>query len=174
MHPLLTRTFELSEARRKKLIHQVKALSGTDKFYRHKDGKWSISQILAHLIQAEELSLNYMKKKSLGIDTAGDTGLVEEVKFLVLKISQRLPLRYKAPAVLGEDGPPSMPFDNIVERWDALRDSLKIFLESIKDEQLKRKIYKHAVMGRLNVVQAVRFFDEHLIHHQPQINRLLQ
>ena len=174
MHPEILRTFERSEAMRKNLLEMVKPFSQTEKFFGHPDGKWSVSQILAHIVQAESLSLKYMKKKALGINDAGDTGVVEDLKFLILRVSQRLPLRYKAPAVLGESAPPSPDFDTVVNDWDAVRKDLLLFLQGIRPDHVKRKIYKHAVMGRLNVIQAVKFFDEHQIHHRPQIKRLLQ
>jgi hypothetical protein len=174
MHPLILQAFNESERRKKSLLSLVEPVSETDKFLNHREGKWSISQILAHLVQAEETSLNYMKKKALGIDGAGDTGVVEDLKFLFLKISQRLPLKYKAPAVLGEGAPPSPEFVELVNRWGRLREDIRMFLETIREEHVHRKIYRHVVVGRLNVIQAIKFFDEHLLHHQPQIKRLLE
>ncbi|HRF34344.1 MAG TPA: hypothetical protein PLM56_12645, partial [Cyclobacteriaceae bacterium] len=58
--------------------------------------------------------------------------------------------------------------------WSKTRMELKELLDRISDDQLKRKIYKHPVVGKLNMVQTVRFFREHIIHHTPQIKRLLK
>ena len=44
----------------------------------------------------------------------------------------------------------------------------------ILSAQLKKKIYKHFFAGRLNIQHALIFLREHIIHHQPQINRLLK
>ena len=174
MHPKLLKAFETSELIRKDLIDMTRPFASGEKFLSKPEGKWSVSQILSHLIQAEALSLQYMKKKSLGIQSAGDTGILEELKFVFLKYSQRLPFKYKAPAVLGKSGPPEIEFSEIVDHWDKLRDEMFEFLQTIDNSHINRKIYKHAVAGRLNVIQAIKFFDEHLMHHRPQIKRLLQ
>lgn len=172
MNPKLASVFEEAESRRKSLLRRVSGLSD-ERFYFSADNKWSISQILVHLIIAEEVSIQYIKKKRLGVDNAGDTNLLDELKYLMLKISQRLPLKYKAPKVLGENGPPSMSLEQITERWECARLDLKKVLQSVETAHLKRKIYKHAVAGRLNILHAVDFFNEHLIHHLPQITRLM-
>ena len=172
MHYLLLQCFKESEKLRKQLLADLKTIGPSDKFFDSPPGKWSISQILTHLIQAERLSLEYMKKKSLGIESAGNTGLIEEIKFQILLLSQELPLKYKAPPVLG-NRPAELQYDVICSEWDLLRAQLGDFLNTIADHHVRRKIYKHPVMGRLNVTQAVRFFDAHLKHHHPQIKRLL-
>jgi hypothetical protein len=128
---------------------------------------------VAHLIYAEEISLAYMKKKAQGIDTAGDSGLRESVKMFVLKVSQRLPLKFKAPQVLAQSQPEQLSLDELTVRWHVVRSSLHEFTGSLMDSYLKRKIYKHPIAGKLNVVQAIAFMREHVNHHLPQIKRLL-
>jgi hypothetical protein len=159
------------EKKRSELLALISSVP-EETFYSAPPGKWSISQIVVHLILAEQLSLQYLKKKSLGIDHAGDTGLTDDLKYLMLKISQRLPIKYKAPKVLGEGSPQSAPLTESIAKWDALRTELKIFLDTIESRHLKRKIYKHAVAGRLNILHAVDFFNEHMLHHLPQITKL--
>jgi hypothetical protein len=173
MHTKLLALYEKAENERKVILSSIAALP-EQKFFHRQGNKWSISQILVHLMTAENFSLQYMKKKSLGISQAGDTGLIEDLKFLILKMSQRVPLKYKAPKLLGEDSPKALPLSRIEELWDASRFELKIFLETFQDETLKKKIYKHPVVGRLNIIQAVSFLREHVNHHLPQIRRLLK
>lgn len=135
-------------------------------------GKWSIAQIVAHLITAERLSIQYMQKKIQGIEQAGDAGIVEELKLIVLIISQRLPLRFKAPKMVKESTPTLSTLPELSAQWDSVRADLKQLLEKIPDHLVKRKIYKHVFAGKLNSRQALIFFREHFIHHLPQIQRL--
>jgi hypothetical protein len=92
----------------------------------------------------------------------------------LLKISQRLPLKYKAPSILAESEAEMLSLAEITARWNMVRNDLRIFLEKWEDRHVKKKIYKHAVSGRLNMVHAVSFFREHAMHHLPQIKRLLK
>jgi hypothetical protein len=172
MDSKLASVFDQAEAKRKKLLSLVSGLSDKT-FYYAPPEKWSISQILIHLILAEQLSLRYIKKKSLGIEQAGDTNMLDDLKYQALRVSQRLPLKYKAPKVLGDGDPSPLSLEEIIDKWNHTRNELKAFLEGMESGHINRKIYKHAVAGRLNILHAVDFFNEHLTHHLPQIRRLI-
>jgi hypothetical protein len=96
------------------------------------------------------------------------------LKFTLLKISQRVPLKYKAPKVLGEDQPPGLSLAEISKQWNETRNDLRLLLETFDDDHLKRKIYKHPFSGRLNAMHAVSFMREHVNHHLPQILKILK
>lgn len=161
------------EAQREEIIERVKR--APDRFdHKPNAHSWSIHQILAHLITAEKLSVKYLEKKLQGIETAGDSGIVEEIKMIVLKASQRLPLKFKAPKKVVEHTPTYSTLSDLLDDWNRTREDLKRQLEKIKDDQIKRKIYRHVVAGKLNIIHAIIFLQEHVSHHLPQINRLLK
>jgi hypothetical protein len=160
------------EHQRKQIIDEVSQIS-LQQYHNSVNGKWSIAMVLTHIVTSERLSLSYMKKKSLGIDTAGDTGWAESVKSLLLTISQYLPLRFKAPKAVLESTPTPLSLESLIKEWSALRTELIAFVATIERKHIRKKIYKHPVAGRLNIVQALRFSREHIIHHLPQIKRLL-
>jgi uncharacterized damage-inducible protein DinB len=174
MRPQLQSLFDSIEKERDSLLRLVSALP--EDIYNRvpAPGKWSIAQIMTHLMVAEQLSLRYIKKKSLGIDSVKDSGVVEEIKFRLLQISQRLPFKFKAPTIVLENTPQALPLSELQIQWKAFREELGIFLSTIQDNHHRRMIYKHAVAGRLNVMQALRFFTEHIHHHRPQINRIIR
>jgi uncharacterized damage-inducible protein DinB len=134
---------------------------------------WSIIQILSHLLTAEGLTLTYLKKTSLGKNYLRNSGTVESLKTFLLTVSQRLPLKYKAPSIIVEQSPVGIALPSAAEKWSGTRKELKNFLETIEDRDLLKLIYKHPVAGRLNVVQALTFMHDHFRHHLPQIYRLL-
>lgn len=165
--------FDEIEANRMQLLAKVSALT-PEQFRRSPaDGKWSVSQILTHIMISERLSVGYMKKKSLGIDQLDDSGIVEDFKMIILKISQRIPLKYRAPKVVVEHTPEALPLDQLTQQWNGVRQDLKSLFDSIADKNVKKKIYKHPIAGRLDAGQAATFFREHIHHHWPQVKRLL-
>jgi hypothetical protein len=165
----LLRELELQSER----ILQVASSLKEEQYNYNPTGKWSVSQILTHIVTAENLSLSYMKKKSLGVDKLDDSGWLESLKIILLKISQRIPVRYKAPKVVVDNTREGLSFEEVSAEWKNMHRDLKNFLHAIPNEYLKRKIYKHPVVGRLDVYQAMQFFREHRNHHWPQIKRLL-
>jgi hypothetical protein len=164
--------FDLLETDRIRVIEKIRVLT-PEKFNAAPPGKWSIHQILAHLVTAEKLSLQYMQKKILGIQEAGDSGLREEGKMIVLWLSQRLPFKFKAPKVVTERTTLYTNADQLAMQWEKDRQELKAFLETFEDHHLKRKIYRHVRAGMLNIQHALLFYREHHLHHLPQIKRLL-
>jgi uncharacterized damage-inducible protein DinB len=174
MHDRLQELFDRLQQQKISLINEAMGASEAKYFYTPGNGKWSIAQILTHLMIAEQISVRYMQKKSLGIKTLNNSGVIDNVKFSLLKISQRLPLKYKAPKVLIENTPEPLNIDELKKQWETSRIELSNFLQTIDKKDIRKKIYKHAILGRLDVVHALKFFEEHGIHHRPQIQRLLQ
>jgi uncharacterized damage-inducible protein DinB len=166
--------FDQLERDRQHLLTEIKDLSVGELNASPSRGQWSISQVVAHLFTAENASLSYMKKKSLGVSKLKNSGWVESFKVVLLKLSQRLPLKYKAPKYVVENTPLSMTFDELETEWRNVRDDLKKFLEGIEDKNLRKMIYKHPVAGYLDTVQALDFFREHIRHHRPQLKRLIR
>jgi hypothetical protein len=167
----LLHSYQLLEENRASLLKEMQSLPA--EILTASDGnRWSILQITAHLITAERLSVMYMQKKILGIEKAGDTGLWEELKLGLLIISQRLPLKFKAPQAVVQQTTQATSLQQLEQEWDQVRSEMKALLDRIQPHQSKRKIYKHVVAGKLNASQALRFFHEHILHHLPQVQRL--
>jgi uncharacterized damage-inducible protein DinB len=169
----LEQLFDDLEVQREELLHKLKPLSA-EALQKHPAEKWSIAQVLAHLIVSEQLSIAYLNKKMLGIESTVNTGLKEEFKMITLIVSQRLPFKFKAPPMVVDKTPVYENIDQLITAWETTRSELKIVLEKFQDNQMKRKIYKHPVAGMLNIQQALRFFGEHIAHHTPQVKNLLK
>ena len=115
-----------------------------------------------------------MTKKINAINEVNNSGIWSEIKLNFFIVSQRLPLKYKAPKNLGERPKSYSDFKTLAVDWSESRQQLKMFLEKFPKDGLKKKIYRHPVMGRCNVIHALIFFREHIIHHYPQITRQLK
>jgi uncharacterized damage-inducible protein DinB len=173
MIEILQKSFDQLELQRNKLFRSIESLP-IKRLNHQPAGKWSINQIVAHLITAEKMSVMYLTKKIQGIDETKDSGLLEELKMIALIISQRLPFKFKAPKVVVENTSSSHDLKELEQEWTMVRNELKLLLERIKNDQIKRLIYKHVIAGKLNIAHALIFFREHIIHHQPQIKALLK
>lgn len=174
MSPSLNQLYLTLEEQRQALLNCIQNRSEQELAH-HSMGKWSIAQVLSHLIASEQLSVNYLNKKILGIKEAPNTGLIEELKMLVLIISQRIPfIKFTAPKKVVEKTTPYQTAEEIQEAWEKARSELKEVLTHFQDDQLKRKVFKHPIVGMINIEQALRFLQEHIIHHTPQIKKLLK
>ncbi len=168
----LKESFVSLEKQKATLLGDLANLS-SDKLNHQKEGRWSINQIIAHLIAGEKLSVAYLQKKIGAINEVDNTGVFEEIKMIALIISQRLPLKFKAPRVVVENTTHSTDMVTLEKEWASVREELRQLLEKVGDDQVKRRIYKHVRAGKLNILHALIFFREHIIHHYPQIRRLM-
>jgi uncharacterized damage-inducible protein DinB len=173
VNPYFLPIFNELERQRMDMLNHVKDLS-PEKLNFAPPGKWSIAQILTHILVAEQLSMLYMKKKALGINELESSGPVALMRIVLLKISQRIPsLKFKAPQVVVDHTPPALSLNELNEKWSLHRKKLAEFLDGIEEKNKKKLIYKHVIAGRLDARQAMVFFREHANHHWPQIKRLL-
>ena len=164
--------FKEIETYRHGVLSELQGVS-SQKLNASQNNKWSISEILGHIITAEKLSLSYITKKINAINEVSDTGLWNEIKLHAFIISQRLPIKYKAPKNLGDKPPSFSDIESLERDWNDSRNQLMAFLENFPKDGLRKKIYRHPVMGRCNIIHLLKFFREHLIHHHPQIKRQL-
>ncbi len=126
MDARLQHLYNKIETQRKVLLLSLHKLSN-EELNAHPPTKWSINQIIAHLITAENLSLQYLNKKILGIDEAKDSGLVEELKMILLIVSQRLPLKFKAPKLVADRTAKETDINELIKEWNNSRSELNFF-----------------------------------------------
>lgn len=170
MQPALSTLFEEIESQRQKLFDSLSHLPVEKLNQPFRAGKWSMAEILSHLLAAEKLSLQYLQKKIQGIEQVEDSGWWEEIKMGLFIASQRLPgLKFKAPKRVVESTPVIRDLHTLKNEWDRVRNELKTLLEAVPDNRVNRKIYKHVRIGYINLKQTLIFFREHTIHHIPQI-----
>jgi uncharacterized damage-inducible protein DinB len=170
-HPL-DKAFARLEALKEDLKQAISHLDDVAFKQPEAPGKWSLSQVLMHLIQAEESSLNYLQKKILGIDALPKAGLDAAFRLRILYLSQALPLKFKAPAVVAKP-PGDKNVEEIFACWEACRADLRGFLENFPEDGFNRLIFKHPVAGKFTLFQCLKFFEYHIIHHKRQIRRVL-
>jgi len=126
--------------------------------------KWGALQHMAHIISSETQSLIYMKKKILGADKAGKSGISEWFRTALLKGFLKTGIKFKAPKVLKE---PDLHYSSaeLFKQWGELRAEYMDFLMGMDENMAHTRIFKHPMAGRLDPVQALDFMGIHLNRH---------
>lgn len=136
-------------------------------------GGWSVVQVICHLIIAEQLSLDYIRRKSLAGDSMAPAGLWSAVKSMALKAALRSPLRFRSTAPAAEV-PEAESLDSVTARWQSLRSEWGETLEAFPARWVDRAVFRHPFAGPLSLPQALDFIEEHLRHHARQVERILK
>lgn len=173
MNPILEKWFKILEKDRNELCNLLAEISQDQFTKRPSPGKWSISEIVSHLQTADRLSLDYMKKKSLAIETLKNAGWFDELKMLFFIASQRVPVKYNAPQRVVQSTLREIKLSSIQNDWESILVDYRQFLNGIPEHHTRKKIYKHPFLGRLDAKLCLQSIYEHYHHHLPQIKRLL-
>lgn len=136
------------------------------------NGGWSAIQTLHHLILVEESSLAYVRKKLSFNPTFEKAGIDAWWRSLLLWLSMYFPVKFKAPAVTGDENLPA--YATLAEtesRWQKSRQNWQIFFEEMPSTLQDKAVYKHPRAGRLSWIQMLNFFANHLERHTRQIRK---
>ncbi len=171
MNPKIEAKLSLLESTRLAMLKMLEGMDEQKLSASPAPRKWSISQIIYHLNQAESLSIIYVGKKMKDVNNLKTSGLLEKIKMLVVKIAFALPVKYKAPQVLG-DMPQHVDYKEIVAKWNETRKNLRDLVTSLPEDMLSKNIFKQPAAGRLNVYQMLDFMQVHFNRHFVQVESI--
>jgi uncharacterized damage-inducible protein DinB len=136
------------------------------------EGKWSALQIMTHLQQSEQLSLQYLRKK-MQDETLRPTGFREAFRTKLLEWVFKTPMKFKAPAAVRINIPEFVEKSSLIATYDQTRSELEEFLSSFPEKKIPLAIYKHPRIGYINMSQTLDFLIAHFNHHTKQVHTIL-
>lgn len=172
MDSKLHELFERLEKQRINLLLQLESYPNEQLNLPAANNKWSVNQIIEHLILAEEISIKSIQAKVLTAKHFESTGLHTAVRKLLLRIFLRSPLKFTAPALVSNPHSTTEIAD-LKTKWDTVRIQLKELLEWLPEHVLTKCIYKHPVAGKMSIYGGLDFMYEHVRRHRLQIFKVL-
>jgi uncharacterized damage-inducible protein DinB len=163
--------FDRLEIQRKDLISYYKSFSGKQLAFKPGPESWSMNQVLRHLVTAESQSLKLIKRKMNQVDQLPDLSIQVKARALLLKIALALPIKFKAPEIadVREETP---VFEDLLSEWNAVRNEFREVMTQSDEKTFTKTIYQHPRAGYLTLKQAIEFMQDHISHHQKQIERI--
>ena len=175
LNPKLEKRLKLLDKKLNLLLEELKYYSEDQLNRKPGEGKWSVIQIMHHLLLAETGSYNYLQKK-LGHDPdLGNAGILSWFRKKGLKFFLWAPFKWKAPQTIGDEYLPDRAgFWDTAKLWSEQRTALKTFLKTLPPEVFKKEAYKHPRAGRMDIIGMVGFFDQHFDRHHKQIRNIIK
>ena len=173
MNTQLEKKFLQLEAERKNLFNDLKNYSDEIINKKPSPEKWSLSEVIAHLITAEEMSLKYLSKKIQDTSKEKPETLKGKYRWLLVQIVFAFNIKFKAPEIVE----PKMGYQSLAAletKWSEVRNLTLQVLQKLSDEELNKTLWKHALAGKMNLHHMVQFFGVHFNHHKKQIDRTLK
>lgn len=173
MTATLQKQFEKIEANRKSLLAELKNYSDETINKKPSPEAWSVSEVITHLITAEEASLKYLQRKLQDTSKSEKEGLKHKWRWLLINVVFTFNIPFKAPDIVA----PKSGYRTLAEletKWETLRGEIYTVLAQLPESEAQKDLWKHAVAGKLNLYHMVQFFGIHFNRHRKQINKTLK
>lgn len=170
----IRKEFEKLEAAKSKIIQlglEFPIENWTKKIH---DDSWTAIETLGHILEVEKGVMSYMRRK---LDDPslikGQVGFKENWNGLLLWWALKSPFKFKAPSVLKPSNPDA-PLELLFGEWDTLRIEYKDRLDKFPRDLKSAKIFKHPVVGDLNIFATLKFMTQHIERHHSQVVNALK
>ncbi len=173
MHKEFNDRFAQMEAMRNNLLNGLKSTPEAILMKSPGTGRWSALQTVQHLVVAETGTNKYLRKKILGKEKVPFSGIANLFRMSLGKVILRLPIKFKAPEMVANP-PANVGLNNTIAQWNATRNEFKEIVMALEAKDLKRELFKHPFMGRLDIFQTMDFFEYHLSRHKKQVERTIK
>ncbi len=167
----LLAAFENLEKNKTELLSKIKNIEYEKLNKPPTKDKWSIAQICQHLIISEKLSVMYINKKLHYKTGIQNTNIASAFRLQLLQFAFNSPFAFKAPENVAKL-PVKSTITEIIDEWEKVRVDLKKIIEELPAEFLIGNIFKHPLVGKMNLYHTLKFFNFHISHHRRQIERL--
>ncbi|MFN8285519.1 MAG: DinB family protein [Chitinophagales bacterium] len=173
MTPQLEAAFQEIEADRKQLFARLKNYSNEVLTKKPAPEKWSVAEVIGHLMVAEAASLKYLQKKTQDMSKEPNAGFTGWRRLAFVKVVFLLPIKFKAPEITA---PPAeaKSLEALDAEWTKLRQDTYTLISKLSNADAKKSIWKHTLAGKMNIYQMVEFFGFHFKRHHAQIERTLK
>ena len=163
--------FQAFDERRCALLNQVEALSAERLVARPIPGKWSILEIVEHLVLAEREVLQNLAEPSELV--ARRRGLKAHLAYPMVMVALKCGIPVKAPS------PRMLPKCNtsladLRRQWDESQRWFRSYVNALDREGFGRAVFAHPVAGPMNVGQTLHMGQLHVATHSRQIRRLIE
>jgi DinB superfamily len=157
------------DRRRLRLLDEVDQLEGTVVTKKPAPEKWSIAEIVEHLVLAERDVLGGLRATT---ELQPHPRTVQNhVAYHVVMFVLRFGIPVKAPSTaMLPTG--SVPLAEARRLWNENHEWLRGYVTELDSADLAPAVFHHPVAGPLTVAQAVRMLGVHLVRHARQIDRL--
>ena len=133
---------------------------------------WSINEHLYHLWLAETSTEKYIRTKTKYPDLIKTMSLFVHLRTIGLRFFLILGIKVKAPKIT-TTFPNLIDIKDLSKNWRDSRGSFEKLIKDLNERNLGHKaIFRHPLMGRINLKLTLYFFNFHFQHHLKAINTL--
>ncbi len=163
-------TFDNLEIKYGKLLMQLNALTDDELNFKAGADKWSVVEVIEHLVLAEENMLAQLTDRTSAARLDPRDRSAENYHIVMKVMTRDIPVD-----VPDESMAPRGQFEleELLGRWNDTRKKTRAYIDGINSEKAQDLVYRHPFAGPLDLAETLRFIDVHFDNHMRHIDRLL-
>ena len=157
------------DEKRRALLDEMGALDPATLVARPLAGKWSMLEIIEHLVLAERAVLQGLPELSRLREQ--ERRLKHRFSYAIVMVVLRcsIPVRVPSPAMIPQG---DRSLGELRRLWDESQEWLRAYIGQLDRRGFRRAVFEHPVAGPLSVKQALHMGQVHLDTHIRQIRKL--
>lgn len=161
------------EKTRNRLLDELEGLDDDLLNTSLEEGKWSVNQVLAHLVMVEQVTAGFIERRIQKEEQLITSPLLNLIRASLLKVALLSGIKFKAPEEVAYP-PAKSQLSSLRHEWDKARFRLEDLLTDFPAPLLDTYIFRHRHAGPLTIYQSLSFLQDHFNHHLRQIKNLKQ
>jgi hypothetical protein len=157
------------DRRRNELLDELQSLDEAHLVARPVAGKWSILEIVEHVVLAERAILRGLPPPEHLVHRERTVGHAIRHSIVLFVLWSGLPVKVPSPTMLPSGG---RDLAQLRRMWDENLSWLRAVVKDSDSRFLDRNVFEHPVAGPLNVRHVLRMDRLHVAGHVAQIRRL--
>jgi len=162
-------TFAGLEEKFGKLRQHLNTLTDDTLYFKAGPDKWSIVEVIEHLVMAEEDMLAQLTGAASAVSLDPQDRSAKNYHIVIKVMTRDIPVD-----VPDESMEPHGQFslEELLERWDATRKKARAFIDAIDTGGAGDLVYRHPFAGPLDMAETLRFIDVHFDNHMRHIEKI--
>lgn len=158
------------DERRCALLDEVEALDAARLIAKPQAGKWSVLEIVEHLVLAEREVLQNLPEPSQLVERQRGLGARVTYPVVMFVLKCGIPVKVPSDGMIPK-GDASL--GDLRRQWNESQQWLRAYVDGLDRAGFGRAVFKHPVAGPLTVAEAVHMGQLHVETHARQIRRLV-
>ena len=154
---------------RRRLLDEMESLDPVWLVAKPIPGKWSMIEIVEHLVLAERAVFKGLPDPSRLVEENRDLGHRVRYLLVLFILTSGIPVRTPSPAMVPQGG---RGLAELRRLWDENQHWLRSCLAHLGEGAGRKAVFEHPIAGPLTASQAVRMGQVHVDGHVRQIRRL--
>lgn len=152
-----------------KLLQHLNSLSDDVLYFKAQADKWSIVEVIEHLVMAEENMLAQLTDVTSAQTLDPQDRSAKNYHIVIKVMTKDIPVDVPDKSMEPHG---QISLAELLVRWDDTRKKTRAYINGIDSEKVGDLVYRHPFAGPLDMAETLRFIDVHFDNHMRHIDKI--